>query len=76
MSLRGPPPHHCVPATLLLSKKTSQWWRAVSNTVSDLNGPRFGPQTSRSRDKRVTARPTSRLLMKMFKERFIQRAIC
>ena len=31
----------------------SQRWRAVGNTVSDLTGPRFEPQTSCSRDKRV-----------------------
>ena len=35
-----------------------QRWRAVGNTVSDLADPRFEPQTSRSRDERVTARPT------------------
>ena len=29
-------------------------WRAVGNTVSDLTGPRFEAQTSRSRDERVT----------------------
>ena len=34
----------------------SQRWRAVGNTVSDFTGPRFEPQTSRSRDERVTAR--------------------
>ena len=38
----------------------SQRWRAVGNTVSDLTGPRFEPQTSRSREERVTARPTGR----------------
>ena len=27
--------------------------QAIGNTVSDLTGPRFEPQTSRSRDKRV-----------------------
>ena len=37
-----------------------QRWRAVGNTVSDLTGPRFEPQTPRSRDERVTARPTGR----------------
>ena len=35
-------------------------WRAVGNTVSNLNGPRFEPQTSRSRHERVTARLTGR----------------
>ena len=57
-SWRGPSPRHCARATQLLSKKMSQRWRAVGNTVSDLTGPRFEPQTSRSRDERVTARPT------------------
>ena len=41
-------------------EETSQRWRAVDKTVSDLTGPRFEPRTSRSRDKRVTARPTGR----------------
>ena len=35
-----------------------QRWRAVGNTVSDLAGPRFEPQTSRSRSERATARLT------------------
>ena len=34
-----------------------QRWRVVDNTLFDLTGPRFEPQASRSRDKRVTARP-------------------
>ena len=37
-----------------------QPWRVVGNTVSNLTGPRFEPQTSRSRDERVTTRPTGR----------------
>ena len=41
-------------------EEMSQRWRAIGNTVSDLTGPRFEPQTSRSRDERVTARPTGR----------------
>ena len=41
-------------------KEMSQRWRAIGNTVSDLTGPRFEPRTSRSRDKRITARPTNR----------------
>ena len=44
-------------ATQLLSKKWSQWWRAVGNSVFNLTGPRFEPQISRSRDERVTIRP-------------------
>ena len=36
----------------------SQRWRTAGNTVSELTGPRFELLTSRSSDKRVTARPT------------------
>ena len=43
-------------------EEMSQRWRAVGNTVFDLTGPRFEAQTSRSRDERVTARPTGRSL--------------
>ena len=35
-----------------------QQWQAIGNTVTNLTGPRFEPQASCSRDKRVTARPT------------------
>ena len=42
-------------------EEMSQRRRAVGNTVSDLIGPRFELQTSRSREERVTARPTGRL---------------
>ena len=38
----------------------SQRWQTVGIAVSNLNGPRFEPQTSRSRDERVTARPIDR----------------
>ena len=43
----------------------SQGWRTFGNTVFDLIGRRFESQTSRSRDERVTARPTgwSKLLI-------------
>ena len=41
-------------------EKMSQRWRAVGNTVSDLTCSKFEPQTSRSRDERVPARPTNR----------------
>ena len=41
-------------------EETSQRWRAIGNTVSDLTGPRFELQTSPSRDERVTSRPTGR----------------
>ena len=45
-------------------KEMSQWWRVVGNTVSDMTGPKFEPQTSRSRDERATARPTGRYCCK------------
>ena len=35
-------------------EEMSQRWQAVSSTVTDLIGPRFEPQTSRSRNERVT----------------------
>ena len=37
------------------TEEMSQRWRAVVNTVFDLTGVRFEPQTSRSRDESVTA---------------------
>ena len=43
-----------------LFEEMLQWWRVVGNFVSDLTGPRFEPQAFRSRDERVTARPTGR----------------
>ena len=39
-------------------EEMSQQWQAIGKTVTNLTGPRFEPQTSCSRDKRVTARPT------------------
>ena len=38
-------------------EEMSQRWRAVGNTEFDLTGPILEPQTSRSRDERVTVRP-------------------
>ena len=38
-------------------EELSQRWRAVGNTVSDLTGSSFEPQTST--DERVTARPNN-----------------
>ena len=35
-------------------KEMSLRWRAISNTMSDLSGPRLKSQTSFSKDKRVT----------------------
>ena len=54
-------------------EEVSQRRQAVGNTVSDLTGPRFKPQTSRSRDKRVAARPTGRYTAKI--EKNIQRRL-
>ena len=45
----------------------SQRWRAVGNDESDLTGPRFERQTSRSKDERVTTRPTGRCIVHYFK---------
>ena len=50
-------------------EEMSQRWRAVSNTVSDLTGPRFELQTSLSGDERVTARPTGRSSEKVKKQK-------
>ena len=44
-------------------EEISQRERAVGNTLSDLTGPRFEPHTSHSRDERVTARPTDRIII-------------
>ena len=55
--LAGPISASLRPGNTAPFEETSQRWRAVGNTVSDLTGPRFEPQTSRSRDERVTARP-------------------
>ena len=46
------------PGNTALFEQLSQWWRTVGNTVFDLIGQRFESQTSRSRNERVTARPT------------------
>ena len=63
-SWRGPSPRHCARATQLLSKKCRNGGEPLA-TVSDLTGPRFEPQTSRSRDERVTARPIGRFSYKV-----------
>ena len=44
-------------------KEMSQRWRAVGSTVSDMTGSRIELHKSRSRDKRVTARPTGQSLV-------------
>ena len=53
VSLRGPSSSHCA------CGQHSSFRRNIE-TVSDMTGARFEPQTSRSRDEPVTARPTGR----------------
>ena len=48
--LAGPISASLRPGNTAPFQEMSQRWRAVGNTVSDLTGPRFEPQTSRSRD--------------------------
>ena len=54
-SLRGPSPRHCTRTTQLLLKKCRRDSKpfAGGNTVSDITGPRYEPQTFRSRDECV-----------------------
>ena len=63
--LAGPISASLRPGNTAPFEEMSQRWRAIGNTVSDLTGPRFEPQTSRSRDERVTARPTGRCVTNM-----------
>ena len=42
-----------------------QRWRAVGNTMSDLIGLGFEPQSFRFTDERVTAQPTGRLSLQI-----------
>ena len=59
-SLRGPSPRHWGLGGTAPLEEMLQQCRAVGNTVSDFTGLTFEHQTSRSRDERVTARPTVR----------------
>ena len=56
----GPFLRHCARATQLLRRNVAAVASSIGNTESDLTGPRFEYQTSRSRDEGVTARPTGR----------------
>ena len=47
-------------------EEMSQRWRAIGNTVSDMTGPRFEPQTSHSTDESIAVRPTVPKLEKQF----------
>ena len=58
--LAGPISPSLRPGNTAPFEEMSMRWRAVGNTVSDLTGPRFEPQTSCCRDEHVTARPTGR----------------
>ena len=49
----------CPSNTAAPFEEMSPQWRAVDNSASNLTSPRFEPQTSRSRDERVTTRPTA-----------------
>ena len=62
--LAGPISASLRPGNTAPFEEMSQRWRAVGNTVFDLTDPRFEPQTSRSRDERVTTRPTGRYVFK------------
>ena len=57
-----------MPGNAALFEKMSQPWRAVGNTVADLPVPRFEPQTSRSKDGRISARPTGRYIDYIFRK--------
>ena len=46
-----------------------QRWRTVGNTVPHLTNPKFEPQTSRSRNERVTARATGQAVTRSSLER-------
>ena len=56
--LAGPISASLRPGNTTSFEEMSQGWRAVANTMFDLTSLRFEPQTSRFKDKRVTARPT------------------
>ena len=62
-SLRGPNLRSLRLGNTASFEEMLQRWRAVGNTVFDLTGPRFEFQTSRSRDERVTVRPTRRIFV-------------
>ena len=60
--------HLCVvaPGNTAPIEEILQWWRAVGDTMSDLNDSRLEPRIFRSRDERVTARPTGRHIFPTF----------
>ena len=52
-----------------------QRWRAVGKIASDLAGPRFEPQTSRSKHQHETAQPASRHVGFIYNENNISVAV-
>ena len=60
-SVREPSLCHCACGNTASFEEKLQRWRAVGNTVFDLTSSRYEAQASRSRDERVTARPTGLL---------------
>ena len=66
--LAGPNSASLRPGTTTSFEKMLLRLRVVGNTVTDLIGPRFGPQTPRSRDGRITALPT---LIGCFKSKIV-----
>ena len=48
----------CLRTTKLHLKNCRSRGKPLATRMSDLAGPRFEPKTSRSRDERVSARPT------------------
>ena len=60
--IAGPTSASLCPGSTALYEEMSQRWRAIGNTASDLTDLRFEPQTSRSRDDQLHARPTVQLL--------------
>ena len=54
-------------------EEISPRWRTVGNSVFNLTGPRFEHQISRFRNERVTARPTSRSVVRTVTGSSLQR---
>ena len=64
-SLRGPSLRHCARATQLHAtfEEMLQQWPAVGRFELQISDLRFEFEISRSRDERVTARPTNRIII-------------
>ena len=64
------------PSNTASLEEMSQRWRAVGNTVSNSTGPGFEPKTSSASDKRITARPTARLKLRLIQNKTLQNIRC